>query len=726
VLAAAALFLVVGACGCRRDAASEFQARPVVDAADFTKTAAAWNAPNRQRLFIGLGSNGLFLGPGGDCSPPADDLPFSSMPVVFGDLWARSHRVSALALSLIPQPILDDSYRQVLDIDTGLTTTWWRYRSSLLHSGKCQVETIVTPEGVCCWRIRTTGPDLVLRVSAPDIGLNDWKFVGDTATARISTDESVGAVRLRVSPPPRWELRKDASGQAQIIAGLGTDTFVALAQQASPAGGSSAEYPTAETRYRSFDDAACAAAAFWKDFWSRSEVDIPDTELIKWYRRALYYLAAVSADAAYPPGPMGAAPVRWGGRIFGHDTTYMHYALLVSNYPDIARRYVEWYLQVLPAAREHAAAKYNLPGARYGWEQNGRGEEACEALYADEHHVNADIAWQAYMQAAWTGDDELAEQIKPLLRETGTFLAALLKWDEDLDGFVSPPVTDLDENAGRIRGAISTQLAAAWLAEACHELGTATPETERIRGRVYLPRTDTESGPVLVAYPGDTLKRPMKHPSPLLGIWWLPVLDPRSDLVRRTFDATLERIDLDKTPTFNRPWLAAVAARMHDGERAHRLLTDLLVAPGAIVDDTCFAETQGTRWTHFITTCGALVSAVNEMLLQSHEEDQIDIFPAVPEAWLKSKMSFSNLLARGGVLVSAMWSPDRVNIILTGGPAPQRMRLSLPARPRGGRWRAFVDGAPLVLKCIEPGRLEMTLELAARAKCSVVVRRQGA
>jgi hypothetical protein len=356
----------------------------------------------------------------------------------------------------------------------------------------------------------------------------------------------------------------------------------------------------------------------------------------------------------------------------------MHAALLTSGNSTASGRFVEWYLSTLDAARRAAEQDHDLPGARYGWEQNWRGDECAPQPFRREHHVNGDIAWQAWRQAEWTGDEELAARLEPLLRDTARFLASHLEWDESVDAFVSPSSCDLDEYAPDVRGAIATQASAAWLAEVCHEAGFATPETERIRGRVHLPQAETADAPVLGAYIGDSADRPMKHPSPVMPIWWLGSTPPDSELARRTFETAVSRVDLHRTPTFNRPWLAAAAARMHDGERAAQLLTDLIHSPGAIVDATCFAETQGSSFTHFLTTCGALVAAVNEMLLQCPEPGLVEVFPAIPVEWRRKGVSFDTLLARGGRRVSGNLSATGVTVTVEGCDPTDDIVLDLP------------------------------------------------
>lgn len=651
---------------------------PATDSADFVRTTVDL-ADNRQRLYVGYAGNGVFLGPAGDGPPRRRPAHGTQLPIAFGDFWDERSRMAVLSLSFTPGPSAGDAYWQVLDIDTGQATTCWEFRSFPAKRGGCRVETVVTPDGVICWQVRSTGRPMRMSLEAPSIDPDAWEVEKGVATARLKSASGEAMVSLRVEPTPKWRFEEADRGEERrdlLQADLGEKTFIALVQRALPQG--TANEQRLLKPYRSFEEASQSSLEAWSQYWARSTVNLPDQEIMKWYRRALYYLAAMAANSRFPPGPMGPHPDRWGGRIFGHDTTYMHAALLTSNHSATSGQLVEYYLETLDGARRVAREGYGLPGARYGWEQNWRGDECAPEPFRHQHHVNADIAWQAWRQAEWTDDRELAARIEPLLRETGTFLAAHLQWEETLGAFVSPRSSDLDENASDVVGAIATQASAAWMAEVCFENGVSTEAIERIRGRVHLPQLSTIEGPVLTGHIGDTAQRPMKHPSPILPIWWLAVIDADTDLARRTFDSALRRVDLDRTPTFNRAWLAAAAARMHDGDRAAALLADL-VAGSSVVDDTCFAETQGSSWTHFLTTSGALVAAVNEMLLQCPERGLIEVFPAVPVQWRKHGASFDTLLARGGLLVSGELSDGEVVVTLSGPHPAHDIVLDLPA-----------------------------------------------
>jgi hypothetical protein len=229
----------------------------------------------------------------------------------------------------------------------------------------------------------------------------------------------------------------------------------------------------------------------------------------------------------------------------------------------------------------------------------------------------------------------------------------------------------------------------------------------------------------VVAYVADSPERGIKHPAPLVGVWLWPVLDAKSDLVRATYENVLSRIDLNETPTFNRPWLATVAARMGRGDEALRLLKELLEAHNAIVDDTCFAEGDVIRWTHFLTTCGALVTAANEMLLQSCEPDTIRVLPALPDSWRDKSVGFDRLRARRGVLASADYRPYELRITLTSPQSASRW-VVFPCPANVAEPMVAVDGAAQRAEARGPQRLAVRVRLRPERPTLIVVGKASA
>ena len=69
-------------------------------------------------------------------------------------------------------------------------------------------------------------------------------------------------------------------------------------------------------------------------------------------------------------------------------------------------------------------------------------------------------------------------------------------------------------------------------------------------------------------------------------------------------------------------------------------------------------------------------AALGEMLLQS-EPGRLRVFPAFPESW-KKKVSFSNLRADGGLLVSAAMEEGRMQKLAVYSSRPSKIEAETP------------------------------------------------
>ena len=175
---------------------------------------------------------------------------------------------------------------------------------------------------------------------------------------------------------------------------------------------------------------------------------------------------------------------------------------------------------------------------------------------------------------------------------------------------------------------------------------------------------------------------------------------------RRTMLASLA--ELDKFGPggwvgFGYTWLASLAARARDGERAARALD--IFAEAFVLRNSFNAngDQTGKGYSNFTyrpftleTNCSN-ASALQEMLLQSHT-GVIEVFPAIPADW--DDVAFHHLRAQGGFLVSAEKRAGKL-VSLTieserGGPA----RVRIP----GSETVEFFELAPgTELALVDPG-----------------------
>jgi len=191
-------------------------------------------------------------------------------------------------------------------------------------------------------------------------------------------------------------------------------------------------------------------AAWWRDFWAKSFVEIGDPVLEQRYYLSNYVMACASRDPAFPPGIFGTWNTTDGpGWMGDYHLNYNHqapyYALYSSNHIAQADPYHAPVLDFRPRAQWYAKNVLNCRGVYY---PVGIGPKGIETTlnyptdgYAKPAHVQkGGLFYHQRSNAAYclvnvamrwyhTYDTAYAKQLYPLVRDVADFWQDYLKFE---------------------------------------------------------------------------------------------------------------------------------------------------------------------------------------------------------------------------------------------------------------------------------------------------------
>ncbi len=415
--------------------------------------------------------------------------------------------------------------------------------------------------------------------------------------------------------------------------------------------------------------------AWWKDFWSKSHIELCEDEFFEknWY--ITNYLLGSCSRKGYYPMPLqgvwtaddGLIPP-WKGD-YHHDlnTEMSYYSYLKANHLEEGESYIDYIFSLEDVARKFAKNFYDI--------DDGLCIPGCMDLDG-----NALGGWPMYAlsptNCAWlcrglgdyydyTGDVEyLKSRAYPFIKEYTKFLLCLLKendegklvlpissspeiHDDNIEAYLTPNSTyDLTlmmrlfsdmKNYAEILG--YDEDVKQW-SEVLEKLDSIPVDTD---GTIMLSRD-------------ARLLESHRHQSHLMAIHPLKLIKYDTKESKRIIDASIaDNLKLGHYlyVGYSFPWRAEFCAIQHNGDAAHEALDTFwryYCLPNGFHCNGDYKDKLGCFWTYRPFTlegnmCAA--DALQEMLLQDINGD-IVIAPAIPSIW--KNYSFKLRSANGAIV----------------------------------------------------------------------------
>ena len=423
---------------------------------------------------------------------------------------------------------------------------------------------------------------------------------------------------------------------------------------------------------------------WWDNFWSISEVNIPDERIQRHYNLVKYYYGAASRPDA-PSMPLQAVWTQDSGGLppwkgdFHHDLntqmTYLPYHK--AGLFDSGMSFINHMYDLLPEYRKFARDFFGVDGAAIpavmtlnGKPLGGWPQYALSPTFAIWVGQSFYLHWKHTMDEAF-----LREKAYPWMDE---MVGAIVQLLEERNGKLYLPLSSSSEiyNASKrayLKPNSNQDLAMLhWAFDAMAEMANALGKKDDAKKwntlRAKLDDLIVDENNVLMFSSNEPFNQSHRHHAHAMAIHPFATLNiDGTDKDRQIIDATVQKMDALGTRAwtgYSFSWFACILARAGQPELAFQYLTwyerAFILRNGFHVNgDQLHAGLSGMTYRPFTLEGNFLaMEAVHDMLLQSWPVDiakdptpVIRIFPAMP--WRLHDASFRDLRAEGGFIVSA-------------------------------------------------------------------------
>ncbi|MFV0607369.1 MAG: glycosyl hydrolase family 95 catalytic domain-containing protein [Niabella sp.] len=425
-----------------------------------------------------------------------------------------------------------------------------------------------------------------------------------------------------------------------------------------------------------YDAAIVSHKKWWKGFWAKSAIQVPDTVLQKqWYLEQYKFGAAARENT--PPISLQAVWTADNGKLppwkgdFHNDlnTQLSYWPCFTANHIDLGKGYLNWMWKNYPNFKSYTKTFFetngvNVPGVSTltgdpmgGWIQ-----------YSFGPTVSAWMAQNFYLQWKYSMDKKfLKDEAYPWFKEVAVYLDELS--EKTADGHRKLPLSaspEIHDNSQRAWFGKTTNFDLANIkfvfekaAELAAELGYKEEEAKWKSILLEWPDFAVDETGLMIS-PDESLRNSHRHFSHLLAIHPLSLInwtdgEEARDIIKKSI-ANLKKTGSSAWTGYSFSWYANLQARMLDGGGAAESLR--IFATSFCLPNSFHAngDQSGKGYSNFkyrpFTLEGnfAFASGLQEMLLQSHE-GFVRLFPAIPSSW--SNASFNGFLTQGAFEINA-------------------------------------------------------------------------
>jgi len=373
-----------------------------------------------------------------------------------------------------------------------------------------------------------------------------------------------------------------------------------------------------------------------------------------------------------------------------------HWPVEVSNLSELDLPLADLVKRMVPNGEKTARAYYNAEGwvahvITNLWGFTEPGESASWGVTKCGSGWLCNNLWEHY---AFTSDKKYLADIYPVLKGSAQFYKSMLITDPKTGWLVTSPSSSPENwftlpngsNASICMGpTIDNQI--------IRELFNHVIAASTLLNKDAALRDTLAKDLTLLPPPGriasdgrlmewmEEYKEPEpqhRHVSHLYGLFPADLITPETtpDLAEAC-KKTLE-VRGDDGPSWSIAYKLLWWARLHDGNRAYKLLLEMMKstlktnmnygAGGGIYPNLLSAGPPFQIDGNFGATAG-----IAEMLLQSHA-GFIELLPAIPDAW-KSSGEITGLKARGNFTVDMQWKDGKIIRYRIASPAPQKVKV---------------------------------------------------